>query len=181
MNFNSSNCVFLVLFVLSLYFIPGLCQTNSTNSTCASFFICSDCTHQEKCVWCQSKNSCVPGWFYGPFDAFSCADWRWKTCSINVNILFWVAVGVVAIIVFGIPILILLYCFCCQSKRGKAKSLQEFSREREERESLMQESKTPRTDEAREKLRAKWGLGSSSRTVSSNTKNDPFDQTPTKL
>jgi len=176
MNFYTSNCVFYILFVLSLYFIPGLCQ--NTTSICEEFLNCSSCTNQEKCVWCTSKG-CVSGWFYGPSDAFSCADWRWKTCSFNVNIVFWIAVGLVAFIVFGIPIVILIGCFCCQRKRGKAKNLQEFSKEREERESLLQETgtRTPRTDEAREKLRAKWGLGS----TRANTKNDPFDQSPAKL
>jgi len=153
-------------------------QNTTTNETCENFLTCGDCSMENKCVWCQSKTTCVPGWFYGPNDAFSCADWRWKTCSINLNIIFWVVVGVAAFIIVGIPLLCLCCCFCCQSKRGKSKSLDEFSRDRQEKESLLQSSggRTPQTDAKREYFREKY-----SNFKSSNTRNDPFDQTPVKL
>jgi hypothetical protein len=56
---------------------------------CASQQTCHDCALSDGCGWCDGSDSCVPGNFYGPFQAgTTCSSWQTRlnqcpdTCAV---------------------------------------------------------------------------------------------------
>jgi len=135
--------------------------TNENNPTsCSSYSSCFDCTALTTCIWCASNEICKDGTWFPTND---CDDWRWKQCSINGKIPFYVALGLVLLIILCLFGCIFYCCCCCKSKRRQLKHFKDFTslqvQDREERFGLLEKTpKHPQTDTKRMELSQKYNI-----------------------
>eukprot|EP01090_Pellita_catalonica_P012669 TRINITY_DN2816_c0_g1_i1.p1 TRINITY_DN2816_c0_g1~~TRINITY_DN2816_c0_g1_i1.p1 ORF type:complete len:199 (+),score=33.05 TRINITY_DN2816_c0_g1_i1:106-702(+) len=136
-------------------------ETNSSESDgCEANLECGDCVKDKSCVWCKSDDTCKQGSIYGPKGEIfkGCDDFRWAQCKVPGKIVFWGGVGVV--VLFLLFLVVAFFCCCCMMSRRRRRNIKakQISWE-EEREELLtgNQSATPKTDERRSAMYAKYG------------------------
>jgi len=139
-------------------------HSNSTLTGCAQYLNCSSCS-SKTCVWCESDGICTDGTFYGSKPLSTCKDFMWMQCKIQGRYAIAIAGGGVGFILF---LFVCLICCCCCCK--KKHSHKYYHIQDEEKSSLIG-SRTPITDERRNAMRAKWGVGASNSRTSSSSWN----------
>jgi len=136
---------------------------------CSELKSCESCASSSKCVWCAGQNNCVDGDMFGG-NVKNCSSWRWKQCHVPGVWLLVAGAGGVALIFF---IIVTVVCCCLRSRpcfggssyvKTPEQARQEVQLLEETRTLLNGGSRTPMTDEHRQRMKEKWGVG--------GTKND---------
>jgi len=124
---------------------------------CAAHTSCSDCVADNTCLWCPGASSCVSG---DLLHNNICSDWQWQQCKIPGTYTLYGGIALICVVVLAI--FICICCCCCAARRRKARAARRKVEleSADEREPFIQhqESKTPKTDERRQQLMAKYGI-----------------------
>ena len=136
-----------------MYYGTGrlISRNNVTDAKCATYTDCGQCTDDSNCVWCSVGSYCRSGGFSGA----DCDGWMYGQCA-NDGLALLVGVG----IIIALAILILLaIAFCCVFCRRSTASYEVMDDEAQP-SSTGPTSAHPITDQHRQDMEAKYGLGS---------------------
>ncbi|GAM21768.1 hypothetical protein SAMD00019534_049430 [Acytostelium subglobosum LB1] len=121
---------------------------------CATRTSCSDCTSDTDCVWCHSAAKCTSGSFYGSNPLDTCRDFMWMQCNMKGIYTLLISAGILLVIIL---FFIALICCCCRRRKTVIYN-NTYTIQDDEAKNLI--SSTPVTDQRREQMRMKYGVGS---------------------